>query len=247
MKGVTIATSVRDFDRLAADRVVRQIKDKPDSVIGLSTGRTTNAMHRQVAERFVREGFDVGRVTFFGLDEVTNVSPSYSGACCTMLRTEIIDALGIDDNRFLMLPTKSNDWPAACRLFEQEIELRGGIDLLMLGLGENGHLGFNQPGTPFEQGTWLSRMDAELEARIRQETQTPPGVPLGGVTLGLRNIMQARRIVLVAKGERKARIVRQMLLGPVTTSITASVLQRHPCCEFLLDTDAAKYLSGREI
>ena len=68
MKGVTIATSVRDFDRLAADRVVRQIKDKPDSVIGLSTGRTTNAMHRQVAERFVREGFDVGRVTFFGLD-----------------------------------------------------------------------------------------------------------------------------------------------------------------------------------
>ena len=143
-----------------------------------------------------------------------------------------------------MLPTESDDWPAACRHFDEEIARRGGIDLLMLGLGEIGHLGFNQPGTPFDQGTFLSRMDAELEARIRRETQTLPRVPLGGVTLGLRSIMQARRIVLVAKGERKARIVRRMLLGPVTPSVPASVLRRHPCCEFLLDPAAAKLLPG---
>ena len=93
---------------------------------------------------------------------------------------------------------------------------RGGIDLLMLGLGENGHLGFNQPGSPLGGEAWVTRMNVELEERIRRETNTPPDVPLGGATLGLKDIMQARRIVLVAKGRNKTEIVHRMLQGPVT-------------------------------
>ena len=113
----------------------------------------------------------------------------------------------------------------------------------MLGLGENGHLGFNQPGSPLGGEAWVTRMNVELEERIRRETNTPPDVPLGGATLGLKDIMQARRIVLVAKGRNKTEIVHRMLQGPVTPDVPASILQLHPDCEFLLDAEASAGLT----
>ena len=239
---ITIQRDERSFDEAAARRITEQIKSKPDSVIGLSTGRTTGAMHRLLAAMWQQEGFDVSQVTFFGVDEVVGVPREYSGACYTMLRTELVEALCIPDGHFLMLPTESDDFPAACRHFTETLACRGGIDLLMLGLGENGHLGFNQPGTPFESQAWVTEMNPELEERIRRETATPPEKWLGGVTLGLRDIMHARRIVLVAKGPNKRAAVQRMLRGPVTTDVPASILQLHPCCEFLLDAEAAALL-----
>lgn len=240
---ITIANSEREFDCTAAWRVIGQMLARPASVIGLSTGRTTGNMHRLIAEIHKQYPFPVGKTTFFGLDEVTGVSRYYSGACYTMLKTELIDALGVDDDHFLMLPTQCDDFSRACADFRQEIARRGGIDLLMLGLGENGHLGFNQPGSPLGGEAWVTRMNVELEERIRRETNTPSDVPLGGATLGLKDIMQARRIVLVAKGRNKTEIVHRMLQGPVTSDVPASILQLHPDCEFLLDAEASAGLT----
>lgn len=240
---ITIANSEREFDCTAAWRVIGQMLARPASVIGLSTGRTTGNMHRLIAEIHKQYPFPVGKTTFFGLDEVTGVSRYYSGACYTMLKTELIDALGVDDDHFLMLPTQCDDFSRACADFRQEIARRGGIDLLMLGLGENGHLGFNQPGSPLGGEAWVTCMNVELEERIRRETNTPPDVPLGGATLGLKDIMQARRIVLVAKGHNKTEIVHRMLQGPVTPDVPASILQLHPDCEFLLDMEASAGLT----
>jgi glucosamine-6-phosphate deaminase len=243
MEKITIAKTETEFDEKASWYIIGQICGKPNSVIGLSTGRTTGNMHRLVVKQYKQQPFNVSRITFFGLDEVMNVPQEYAGACYTMLKTEIIDGLGIDDRHFLMLPTKSDNWERDCQRFRQELQRRGGIDLLILGLGENGHLGFNQPGTPFESEAWTSRMNPELEQRIRHETQTPADVSLGGVTLGIKDIMHARKIVLVAKGKNKAEMVKQMLLGPITTDIPASVLQLHPNCDILLDADAASLIN----
>lgn len=240
---ITIANSEREFDCTAAWRVIGQMLARPASVIGLSTGRTTGNMHRLIAEIHKQYPFPVGKTTFFGLDEVTGVSRYYSGACYTMLKTELIDALGVDDDHFLMLPTQCDDFSRACADFRQEIARRGGIDLLILGLGENGHLGFNQPGSPLGGEAWVTCMNVELEERIRRETNTPPDVPLGGATLGLKDIMQARRIVLVAKGRNKTEIVHRMLQGPVTPDVPASILQLHSDCEFLLDAEASAGLT----
>ncbi len=236
---ITIADTRRQFVEAAAWRIVDAIRTNPRAVIGLSTGRTTGDIHRLVCEILRGLSLDLSQVTFFGVDEVTGVDREYAGACYTMLRTEIIDALGIDDDHFLMLPTRSDDFAADCERFVAEINRRGGIDLLMLGLGENGHLGFNQPGSALNGTAGTASMDEALEARIRRETATPDDVALGGVTLGLRDMMHARRIVLVANGERKAPIVPLMLCGPVCAEVPASVLQLHPCCEFLLDREAA--------
>ncbi|WP_288689785.1 6-phosphogluconolactonase [uncultured Bacteroides sp.] len=242
---ITIAKSEKEFDCIAAWQIIGEILNKPEAVIGLSTGRTTGNLHRMVGEIYSCYPFNTSAVTFFGLDEVVNVPREYAGACYTMLKTEIIDALGIKDENFLMLPTVSDDFGKACRAFQEEIAKRGGIDLLILGLGENGHLGFNQPHSPLRGDAWVTKMNPELEERIRRETHTPPEKELGGVTLGIKNIMQARRIVLVAKGSNKAEAVKQMLEGPVTSDVPASVLQLHPDCEFLLDVASAAKLSEK--
>ena len=240
---ITIEKNEQAFDLAAAEKIVQQIKEKPESVIGLSTGRTTGNMHQLVAQIHRHQPFDASRATFFGVDEVTGVPRSYSGACYTMLKREIIDDLGVDEDHFLMLPTESDDLAADCQHFSDELQHKGGIDLLILGLGENGHLGFNQPGTSFESTVGKGSMDSALENRIRRETGVPAEHPLGGVTLGLSDIMQARRILLVVKGTSKAEIVKQVLYGPVDTNVPASILQRHPHCEVLLDADAASCLS----
>ena len=240
---ITVTKNEKEFDCTAAWRVIGQILNKPESVIGLSTGRTTGNLHRLIGEIYSQYPFKVDSATFLGLDEVTNVPREYAGACYTMLKTELMDALGIREENFQMLPTVSDDFEKACKDFQQEIARRGGIDLLILGLGENGHLGFNQPGNPFDTETWVTDMHAELEVRIRKETNTPPEKKLGGITLGIKNIMQTRRIVLVAKGANKTDIVKEMLEGPVTTDVPASILQLHPNCEFLLDGEAAAKLS----
>lgn len=238
-----IAKNKHEFDVMAAWEIIGQMLRKPDSVIGLSTGQTTKNMHAIVSDIYRQYPFDTSRVTLFNVDELTNLPRSYAGCCYTMIAEQIARPLQIPDERFIMPQTISEDYEAECRDFQKALEERGGIDLQMLGLGYNGHIGINQPGTPFASETWVSPMDPIFEERVRRETGVGPEHELGGLTLGIRTIMHARRIILIAKGGHKADMVRQMLKGPVTEDIPASVLQLHPNCTFLLDADAAQYVT----
>lgn len=240
---ITITKTEGEFDRLAAWRVIGEILNNPKAVIGLSTGQTTKNLHKVISYIYKMYPFDVSEVTIFGVDEVTNVPREYAGACYTMFMTQLIETLGIEEKNFIMPPTLSDDFNRECKIFQQALENRGGVDLQILGLGTNGHLGFNQPGTPFESETWVSKMDEVLEARIRKETKAAPEDELGGLTLGIKNIMQSRKIILVAKGSSKAEIVKQMIEGPITTDNPSSILQLHPNCEVLLDEKAAALLT----
>ena len=242
---ITITANEQQFDQTAAWRIIAQILEKPDSVIGLSTGQTTIGMHGIVSQIHARDPFDVSRVTFFNVDELTNLPREYAGSCYTMIRRQLIGPLGIREENFIMPPTLSDDFEAEARLFERRLAERGGADLQMLGIGSNGHIGINQPGTPFESETWVSPMDPDFEARVRRETQVPEHIVLGGLTRGIRNIMYTRKLVLVAKGAHKAEIIEKAILGPVTTDIPASVVQLHPNCEILLDAAAAERIAGR--
>ena len=242
---ITIAASEKDFDIVAAWRIIAQMLEKPDSVIGLSTGQTTMGMHRIVSEIFSAYPFDVSKITLFNVDELTNLPREYSGSCYTMIRTQIADPLGIPEENFIMPPTMSDNFEAECLLFEKRLAERGGADLQMLGIGANGHIGINQPGTPFESETWVSPMDPDFEERVRRETNVPAETVLGGLTRGIRNIMHTRRLILIAKGIHKADIIKKAILGPVTTDVPASVVQLHPDCEILLDAAAASEIAGK--
>lgn len=242
---ITIAKNEQEFDVAAAWRIIAQMLENPMSVIGLSTGQTTIEMHRIVSEIHRKYPFDVSRVTLFNVDELTNLPREYAGSCYTMILHQLAGPLGIPDENFIMPPTISDDFEAECRLFEERLAQRGGADLQMLGIGSNGHIGINQPGTPFESETWVSPMDPDFEARVRRETQVPEHIVLGGLTRGIKNIMQTRKIVLIAKGAHKASIIEQAILGPVTTDIPASVVQLHPNCEILLDAAAGALIEKK--
>ncbi|MDF2486118.1 MAG: galactosamine-6-phosphate isomerase [Herbinix sp.] len=239
---IIIAENEARFDHMAAWTIISQMLVKPCSVIGLSTGQTTMNMHRIVSEIYQANPFNTSQVHIFNVDELTNLPRTYSGSCYAMIKSQLCDNLNIPEEHFIMPPTFSSDFDHECREFEQAIEKAGGADLQMLGIGWNGHIGINQPGTPFESMTWVSPMDPVFEARVRQETKVAEDYPLGGLTLGIKNIMHTRKIVLIAKGKQKAEIVKQALLGPITTDIPASVLQLHPNCDVLLDADAASML-----
>ncbi|HVW60168.1 MAG TPA: glucosamine-6-phosphate deaminase [Puia sp.] len=241
---ITICKDERSFDVVAAWRIIGQMLEKPDAVIGLSTGQTTIHMHGIVAEIFGKYPFDVSRVTLFNVDEFINVPADYPGSCFNTIYNQLVKPLGIPAGNFIMPPTMSDDLETECLEFERRLAERGGADLQMLGIGLNGHVGINQPGTPFESETWVSHLDVDYEIRIRRETGIGEETKLGGLTRGIRNIMRTRKLILIAKGAHKADIIEQALLGPVTTDIPASVVQLHPNCEVLLDAAAGVKVRG---
>jgi len=247
---ITITKNEQEFNITAAWRIIAQMLEKPNAVIGLSTGQTTMDMHAIVSEIYTKYPFDVSRITLFNVDELTNLPREYAGSCYTMILNQIAGPLGIPEENFIMPPTLSGDFEAEALLFEKRIAEHGGADLQMLGIGSNGHIGINQPGTPFESETWVSPMDPDFEARVRRETEVPPETELGGLTRGIKNIMHTRKLILIAKGAHKAEIIEKAILGPVTTDIPASVVQLHPNCEILLDAEAgariAKYAAEKE-
>lgn len=240
---ITVMKDERAFDVEAAWRIIGQMIEKPDSVIGLSTGRTTGGMHAIVSDIYRQYPFDTSRVTVFNVDELTNLDRSYPGSCYTMIYEELVKNLKIPAENFIMPPTLSDDFERECILFEKRLAERGGADLQMLGIGWNGHIGINQPGTPFERETWVSPMDPIFEERVRRETGLGSEHELGGLTRGIVNIMQTKKIILIAKGEAKAEIIEKAVRGPITVDIPASVIQLHPNCEVLLDEAAASRLA----
>jgi len=242
---ITITKNEAEFNVAAAWRIIAQMLQKPNAVIGLSTGQTTIEMHSIVSDIFRQYPFDVSRITIFNVDELTNLPREYSGSCYTMILNQLVKPLNIRDENFLMPPTMSDNFENEAKLFEQRLSERGGVDLQMLGIGLNGHIGINQPGTPFESETWVSPMDPDFEAKVRRETLVSGETVLGGLTRGIKNIMHTRKIVLVAKGAHKAEIIEKAVLGPIVTDIPASVLQLHPDCEVLVDADAGTRIKGK--
>ena len=237
---VTRTKDEESFYRSTAMRIAETIRNHPCAKIGLSTGRTTKGVHRALVELYQEAPFDCTGIRIFAIDEVTGMSRSCPASCYAILLNEVIRPLGIPMEHFIMPDASAPDLEAECRRFEREVMGGEGPELIILGLGENGHLGFNQPGTPFGAVTHVSYMDDSLDARLRKENNIAPDVKMGGLTLGTRNLMQSRRLVMAANGTNKAEMVKKILSGVVTEEVPSSVLQLHPNCELILDPLAAQ-------
>lgn len=237
---ITVTENEEKFYSEAASRIAEVIRKKPDAKIGLSTGRTTKGVHAALVQLWKESPFDCSGISIFGIDEITNMSRECRASCYYLLLHEVVEPLGIPMEHYIMPDPMAEDLEAECRWFEEAVMADGGPDFIFLGLGENGHLGFNQPGTPFGQRAWLSWMDDSLDERLRRENQIPDDVKMGGMTLGIRNLMNCGRLVMAANGSNKAEIAEKMIFGPVTEKLPASILQLHPDCEVILDPLAAE-------
>ncbi len=243
---ITILDNEQAFFSRAAFRIASEMAANPKALMGLSTGRTTTGIHAALASLYSQYPFDTSGLTVFAVDEITNMPRECPASCYYLLLQQVVKPLGIRPENFIMPDPMAANAEAECRDFARRVRRRGETSLQVLGIGENGHLGFNQPGTPFGREAWMSVMDESLDERLRRENNIAPDVPMGGLTFGIRDIMsRSEKILLVANGAAKAQVVEQALFGPVTEALPASVLQLHPDCEVLLDKAAGALVEKR--
>lgn len=245
-KGITMniirAKDYQDMSRKAANIISAQIIMKPDCVLGLATGSTPVGTYHQLIEWYEKGDLDFSRVSTVNLDEYRGLTHTDPQSYYYFMQENLFDHVNIDKAATHVPDGTNPDAADACAKHEQIIKSLGGIDLQLLGLGNNGHIGFNEPGAAFEKETHLVDL---AESTIRANARffaSIDEVPKQAYTMGIRTIMQAKKILVVVSGEGKADIVSRAFFGPVTPEVPASILQMHPDVTVVCD-EAALSLS----
>jgi glucosamine-6-phosphate deaminase len=228
--------------RLAA-RIADALQANPALVLGLPTGRTPLLLYEALIELSKEGAADFSRATTFNLDEFIGVPASHPGSYRSFMQRHLFDRVNIDPSRINFLDGSAPDAAAEGCRYEAAIDDAGGIDLLILGIGTNGHIGFNEPSRGLAART--HRVTLKPETRRSNAPLfggDPEAVPAEALSMGIGTILGAKSVVLLATGERKASCVEQVVRGPITTDLPASFLQLHPDVEIMLDEAAAAKL-----
>ena len=226
--------------RQLATRVADALQQNPALVLGLPTGRTPLLLYEQLAMLAVEGHADFSRVTTFNLDEFLGIPASHPGSYRSFMQRYLFDRVNVDPSRVNFLKGDAGDPLEECCRYEKAIDEAGGIDLLILGIGTNGHIGFNEPGPGLTART--HRVTLKPETRRSNAGlfgNDPDAVPGEALSMGMGTILGAKSVVLLATGEKKAACVEQLVRGPITTQLPASFLQLHPDVEIMLDAAAA--------
>lgn len=237
---------VRVFDnpaalgRFAAEQVVEVIDQRPDAVVGLATGSTPLPLYRAWAAIVTERGIDVSRVRGFALDEYADLDPNHPESYHSVIAHDVTAAVGLTPE--LVAVPSSTGTEAAAAEYESAIAAAGGVDVQILGIGRNGHLAFNEPGSPFDSRTRRVALTPETIADNARFFDSADEVPTEGFTQGLGTIMEARRLIIIATGAAKADAIAAAINGPVTVDLPASIVQQHPNVMYVLDKAAASKL-----
>ena len=226
----------------AAEVVAARLRAKPDAVLLLPTGTTPLGMYRRLAELHAEEGLSFARATFFNLDEYLGLAPDHPASYHVYMEENFYGLVDADPARVHVPDGSAPDPEAECERYEAAIRQAGGVDLAVLGIGRNGHIGFNEPGAPFDSRTRVVRL-AESTRRVNAADFEGSRAPEKAITVGMATIFEAREVLLLASGANKARTVAAALGGEISESVPASMLRRHPNATFLLDQEAATALS----
>jgi glucosamine-6-phosphate deaminase len=229
-----------------ARRVADALHAQPDVVLGLPTGRTPVAMYAALRQLHAAGQADFGRAVTFNLDEFAGVEPSHPGSFRQFMEKHLFGAVNLAPERIHFLNGAAPDLDAECLRYERAIEEAGGLDLQILGIGTNGHIGFNEPGNELVSSTHR----VTLADTTRRDNASLFGgdqarVPREALSMGMGTILKAATLILAAMGERKARCIERTINGPLTPQLPASFLQLHRRAELYLDAAAASLIRNR--
>lgn len=231
-----------DYEKMskrAAYLLASQIHLNPQSVLGLATGGTPVGMYQELKRMFNEGNLDFSEITTFNLDEYCPISRDNSQSYYYYMMDNLFKHINIDLTRVHIPNGMAEDIEKECNDYENMIKAAGGIDFQVLGIGPNGHIGFNEPDTKFEAYTHLVELEENtIEANSRY-FESIDEVPRKALSMGIKTIMGARKIILLASGKNKADAIKEAITGSITPSIPASVLQLHPDVTFILDKEAA--------
>ncbi len=236
-----IIDTAQRIAELAAERYAALLAQKPDAVLGFATGSTPLGLYAELARLCKAQKLSFALASSFNLDEYVGLDGTHDQSYRYFMNHNLFDHIDLPIAR-THVPSGLDTSDETSAAYDKAIEQAGGIDLQLLGIGNNGHIGFNEPGTPFGSITHM----VELTESTRQANQrffsSIDEVPTHAVTMGIKTVMHARSIILMATGPAKAPIVKSMLCGEVTTNVPASVLQLHPDATVYLDHEAAALL-----
>lgn len=240
---VIILSTAEEASKVAARLVARQVNEKPDSVLGLATGSTPCNLYRELARMHSAHGLDFSRVTTFNLDEYIGLAPSHPASYHRFMEENFFAHVNVPRENVHIPDGLTRDVPAYCDAYEKAIRGAGGIDLQILGLGSDGHLGFNEPGSSLASRTRIKTLTERTRSDNARFFTGGQEVPHHVITMGLGTIMESRMCLLLAFGKAKAQAVAASVEGPVTASVPGSLLQFHPRAKVLLDAEAASLLT----
>ena len=224
---------------MAAQRYVELLKEKPNAILGGATGSTPLLLYAELARLNKAGEVSFAQAKSFNLDEYVGLDGDHDQSYRYFMDKNLFEHIDIDMAN-TRVPYGINTEIAA--EYDKEIEAAGGVDMQLLGIGNNGHIGFNEPGTPFGSITHVVELHESTREANARFFESIDEVPTHAVTMGIKTVMNAKKVILIATGKAKAPIVKEFIQGPVTEDVPASVLQLHPNVEIFLDHEAASLL-----
>ena len=240
---VIILPDAQQVAQMAAQRFINQININPQSVLGLATGSTPLGVYQILVEAQKRGEVDFSKVTTFNLDEYVGVSKDHPGSYHSYMKKNFFEPAGLKEGQYFLPDGTAKNIPEHCQQYEKKIAELGPIDLQLLGIGRDGHIGFNEPGSSLGSRTRLKTLSETTRADNKAIFSKTEELPFHVITMGIQSIMDAEEIVLLATGDSKAQAVADCVEGPITARVPASVLQFHPKTKIILDEAAASRLS----
>ncbi|SHI91876.1 glucosamine-6-phosphate deaminase [Geosporobacter subterraneus DSM 17957] len=236
---IYVEENYQKLSKKAAYILASQVRLKPDSVLGLATGDTPLGMYRELAAMHQEEDLDFKEVKTFNLDEYYGLEKENPQSYHYYMMENFFKYVNIQEKNIHIPDGQAPDIEEACRRYEQLIRLMGGIDLQVLGIGRNGHIGFNEPDVKFEATTHLVQLDEDTIQANARFFDSIHKVPTQAISMGIKTIMQAKKIVLLASGREKREVIQRALEGKISPELPASVLQLHNDVVVILDREAA--------
>ena len=230
----------REAARLVADR----LRKKPNMVLGLATGSTPLGLYRELIRMHRDEGLDFSKVTTFNLDEYVGLPPSHDQSYHYFMRENFFKDINLDVRHIHVPQGMAKDIDAFCAWYEQRMREHGGVDLQVLGIGGNGHIAFNEPGSSLGSRTRIKTLTGTTRMDIARFFKNQDEVPRYAITMGVGTIMDARELLLLANKTSKADAVKAAVEGPITAMCPASIIQMHRKAYVFLDSPAASKLTG---
>jgi glucosamine-6-phosphate deaminase len=240
---VIIFPSATEAAVAAARIIARLVRANPDAILGLATGETPKPVYAELVRAHHQDGLDFSGVTTFNLDEYVGLDDAHPASYRRSMQGDLFGHVNLRPDRTHVPDGRAADVDAACAAYEEAIRSAGGIDLQLLGLGADGHIGFNEPTSSLASRTRVKTLAAATLEAVRAQLPPREEAPHHVITMGIGTILESKRCLLLAFGARKAAAVAKMVEGPVTALVPASALQLHPRTTVLLDEEAAARLA----
>jgi glucosamine-6-phosphate deaminase len=239
---VIIVKTYEDMSKIAAKEMAKLLYVKPEAVLGLATGSTPEGVYKELIELNKEHRVDFSKVTSYNLDEYKGLQGDHPQSYRYFMDTHLFNHMNIDKSRTHVPNGVAENLDKECAEYDEAIEKAGGIDLQLLGIGTNGHIGFNEPSDFLNLNTHVTDLTEDTIKANSRFFEHIDEVPTQAVTMGLGSIMKAKKIILLASGEKKAEIISKLVEDKISTRVPASMLQVHPNVLVIVDEAAASLL-----